>query len=221
MPKNPFNDVWQFLTGTTSDHLQLGWLGTALAIFYWMLLAASILIAIRTWSGEPAQRTGTHFATWVARVLIGTMWFEGMLWKLPLPVSGGLQYWTEQQMGTRAAFQFHREFVTGFLVPNLKFFGPLVFLAEFTFAVSLILGLGVRFAGIMGMFFVLHLWLGIYRPGDPAEWPWSYIFLAMLMFFFALHAAGRSLGLDAWLRQNVPSVREGRGVVGKVLNIAG
>jgi hypothetical protein len=36
------------------------------------------------------------------------MWFEAMLWKLPLPVSGGLQYWTEQE-ATRAAFELCAE----------------------------------------------------------------------------------------------------------------
>lgn len=220
MPKNPFNDIWQFLTGTTDSHLPLGSLGTMLAILYWVLLLASIVIAILNWKEDPAQRSGMHFGTWVARVLIGTMWFEGMLWKLPLPASDGLRFWTEQ-IGKRAAFEAHRDFAMGVLLPNLKFFGPLVFLAELMFAVSLILGLGVRFAGVIGIFFVLHLWLGIYLPGDPAEWPWSYMFLAMLMFLFALYAAGRSLGLDAWLRRHVPAVREGQGFVGKALNISG
>jgi len=220
MPKNPLTDVWQFLTGTTSDHLQLGGWRYLLVALFLALLVASIFIAIRNWREDAAQRTGTHFGTWLVRVLIGAMWFEGMLWKLPLPVSSGLQYWTEQ-MGTRAAFEFHREFVTGFLVPYLYLFGPLVFLAELTFAVSLILGLGVRLAGVIGIFFVLQLWLGIYLPGDPAEWPWSYMFLAMLMFLFALYAAGRSLGLDAWLRRHVPAVREGKGAAGKLLKLAG
>ena len=64
---------------------------------------------------------------------------------------------------------------------------PLVFLAEFTFAVSLILGLGVRLVSTLAIIFVLHLWLGIYRPGSPAEWPWSYLFLAMVLFMFAVH----------------------------------
>jgi hypothetical protein len=41
------------------------------------------------------------------------------------------------------------------------------------------------------------------------------------MFLFALHAAGRSLGLDAWLRRQVPAVRDGKGVIGRVLNVAG
>ncbi|HEX2354806.1 MAG TPA: DoxX family protein, partial [Xanthobacteraceae bacterium] len=75
--------------------------------------------------------------------------------------------------------------------------------------------------GALGIVFVLHLWLGIYRPGTPAEWPWSYIFLAMVMFFFALHAAGRSLGLDAWLRRHVAAVRDRSGFFGTLLNLAG
>ena len=220
MPKNPFTDVWQFLIGTTNDHLDLGDWRYLFVVLFPALVAASIYIAIRNWREDPTQRTGTHFGTWFVRVLIGCMWFEAMLWKLPLPASGGLRYWTDQ-MGTRAAFEFHREFVTGWLIPHLYLFGPIVFLAELTFAVSLILGLGVRLAGVLAIFFVLHLWLGIYLPGAPAEWSWSYVFLATLMFLFALHGAGRSLGLDAWLRRHVPAVREGHGVLGKFFNAAG
>jgi uncharacterized membrane protein YphA (DoxX/SURF4 family) len=85
-------------------------------------------------------------------------------------------------------------------------------LAELAFAVSLILGLAVRLVSVLAIVFVLHLWLGIYRPGDPAEWPWSYIFLAMVMFFFAIHAAGRSLGLASCstLRASENGIRRGR-----------
>jgi len=36
-----------------------------------------------------------------------------------------------------------------------------------------------------------------------------------------LDAACRSLGLDAWLRRNVPAVRDGKGVIGWFFNIAG
>ena len=172
------------------------------------------------WREDPSQRSGRHLGTWFVRVLVGGMWFQGMLWKLPLPVSAGLKYWTEQ-MGNRAAFAFHRELVTQLYLPYLHFFNPLISLAELTFAVSLILGFGVRLVSALGILFVLHLWLGIYQPGDPAEWPWSYVFLAMVMFMFALHPAGRSLGLDAWLRRHVASVKDGTGFIGKLLNIAG
>lgn len=220
MPKNPFTDVWRFLTGTTDDHLALGGWRYLLVLLFLALIAASAVIVWRNWREDPAQRTVAGLGTCGARVLIGCMWFEGMLWKLPLPASEGLRYWTAQE-GTRAAFEFHRTLVTEILLPNLHLFGPFVFLAELAFAVSLILGLGVRLAGALGVGFVVQLWLGIYLPGEPAEWPWSYMFLATLMFLFALNAAGRSLGADAWLRRNVAAVREGTSSWGKLLNLAG
>jgi hypothetical protein len=219
MPKNPITDIWQFLIGTTEDYLKLGALRFVILALFWGLLIASIGFAIRNWREDPTQRTGRHFGMWFVRVLVGCMWFEGMLWKLPLPVSDGLQYWTEQE-ATRAAFAIHRTLVKDFLLPNLHLFGPLVFLAELTFAASMILGAAVRLVGVLAIVFVLQLWLGIYLPGNPAEWPWSYMFLAMLMFLFSLHAAGRSFGVDAWLRRHAPAIRNADGAVGRLMNIA-
>ena len=220
MLKNPITDVWQFLTAATSDYLDLGAWRYLVAALFWALIIASVLIAYRSWKEDSSQRSIVHLGTWAVRVLVGCMWFEGMLWKLPLPVSGGLQYWTEQE-ATRAAFEFHRIFVKDLLLSHLYLFGPVVFLAELTFAVSMILGFAVRVVSVLAIAFVLQLWLGIYLPGDPAEWSWSYMFLAMLMFLFSLYAAGRSLGVDAWLRRHVPSVRDGTGFLGGILHIAG
>jgi len=218
MPKNPFTDVWQFLTATTGDYLHQGnWRYLILALF-WALLLASIAVAFRNWQEDSAQRSGRHLGIWLVRVLIGCLWFQGMLWKLPLPVSDGLQYWTEQET-TSAAFEFHRAFMKDVVLPHMTIFGPIVFLAEFAFAVSMILGLAVRLVGVLAIAYVLQLWLGLY--GNPSEWPWTYMFLAMLMFLFVIDAAGRSLGLDAWLRRKVPAVRDGTGLIGWFFNIAG
>jgi TQO small subunit DoxD len=218
MPKNPFTDVWQFLTATTGDYLRLGnWRYLILALF-WTLLLAGIAVAFRNWQEDSAQRTGRHLGIWLVRVLIGCMWFQGMLWKLPLPVSDGLQYWTEQET-THAAFEFHRTFMKDVVLPHMSLFGPIVFLAELAFAASMILGLAVRLVGVLAIAYALQLWLGLY--GSPAEWPWTYMFLAMLMFLFVLEGAGRSLGFDAWLRRKVPAVRDGKGLIGRFLHIAG
>jgi len=217
---NPFSDFWDFLIGNTGDYNDLGsWKYFFVALFL-ALVAASIIIAVRNWQEDPSQRTGRHLVTWLVRVLVGGMWFQGMLWKLPLPVSSGLRYWTEQ-MGARAAFPFHRDLVRDYYLPYLHIFNPIIFLAELTFAVSLILGLGVRLVSSLAIVFVLHLWLGIYLPGTPAEWPWSYVFLAIVMLMLAVHAAGRSLGLDGWLRRHVTAVRDGVGIVGKLLKVIG
>lgn len=219
MPKNPLTDLVRFLSGTSEDHLNLGSWRFLLVVLFLALVAGSLFFLWRNWREDPAQRTGHHLGWWGARVLIGGMWFEGMLWKLPLPVSGPFRYWTEQE-ATRAAFEWHRTLVTEVLLPNLHLIGPLVFLAELGFAVSLILGLGVRFVGLVAVGFVLQLWLGIYLPGDPAEWPWSYVFLMIVLFLFVLNAAGRSLGADAWLRRNVSAVRDDSGTWARLLRLA-
>jgi uncharacterized membrane protein YphA (DoxX/SURF4 family) len=218
MPANPFTDIGHFLTATTGDYMRLGsWRYLILALF-WVLLLAGIAIAIRNWSEDPAQRQGRHLGIWLVRMLIGCMWFQGMLWKLPLPVSDGLQYWTEQE-STSAAFEFHRTFMKEVVLPNMTLFGPIVCVGELVFAASALLGLAVRFVGVLAIAYALQLWLGLYD--NSSEWPWTYIFLAMLMFLFVIEGAGRSLGFDAWLRREVPAVREGKGLIGWFFNIAG
>ena len=218
MPINPFTDVWHFLTATTNDYLHQGnWRYLILALF-WALLLVSIAVAIQNWREDPTQRTGRHFGIWLVRVLIGCMWFQGMLWKLPLPVSDGLQYWTDQEL-TNAAFEFHRTFLKDIVLPHMSVFGPIVFLAELVFAGSMILGLAVRFVGVLAVAYSLQLWLGLYD--NPSEWPWTYMFLAMLMLLFALEGAGRSLGPDARLRRQVPAVRDGKGLIGWFFSVAG
>jgi mannose-6-phosphate isomerase-like protein (cupin superfamily) len=54
---------------------------------FWALLLAGIAVAFQNWREDPEQRSGRHLGVWLARTLIGCMWFQGMLWKLPLPVS--------------------------------------------------------------------------------------------------------------------------------------
>jgi hypothetical protein len=41
------------------------------------------------------------------------------------------------------------------------------------------------------------------------------------MFLFTVEAAGRSLGLDAWLRRKVSDVHDGKGLIGWFFHIAG
>src|SRR5215469_8303805 len=115
MRTNPFYDSWLFLIGETDSQLGVGAWRYLLVLLYWGLVIASIVIAHRNWRADPAQRTQVHLGTWAARVAIGTMWFEGSLWKLPIP-SGGFQYWLEQE-AQHAALGIHKEIVTSGLLP--------------------------------------------------------------------------------------------------------
>ena len=198
MRTNPFYGTWLFLTGRSEDLVSLGaWRWLLVALFLG-LLAASVWVARENWRHDPSQRTAAHLWTWLFRVLMGAMWFQGSLWKLPLPVSDGFTYWTGQ-IAEHAAFAFHRDFARDVLLPNLHLLQPVVFLAEMSFAVSLIVGLAARLSSALGILFVLQLWLGLYR--HPHEWPWLFWFMVFTLGMFIIHAAGRSLGLDALLRR--------------------
>jgi len=198
MKVDPFADAWTFLIGATGDQQALEAARYPFVLLFLVLLAGSVAIARANWRADPAQRTAAHLWTWLFRVLIGVMWFQGSLWKLPLPVSGGLQFWTEQ-MVKYAAFPFYAALVQDVMLPHMAIVDPLVFLAEMGLAISYILGLAVRPVATLGALYALGLWIGLYR--HPDEWPWEYIFLATVQGMFAVHAAGRSLGLDALLQR--------------------
>lgn len=213
MRTNPLNEAWAFLTGTSSFHAEAGFQGYFMVPLFWALLLASFYIAWRNWQEDTAQRTAEHLATWFFRVMIGVMWFEGSVWKLPLPLSGGFPYWVDQ-MKIHAAFDLHRWVITNiYQVPViLTLMNVGVFLVEVAMAASFMLGFGVRLFGLVGMAFAFHLYLGLYR--HPAEWPWLFFFLIFTQGFFVMHAAGRSLGLDAMLRKARSGLFAGEGVLG-------
>lgn len=197
MKTNPIADSLVFLIGGTSDYLNLGnWRFVFMALFI-VLLIASVLVAVRVWQELPEQQRGTNIVIWLSRVLIGIMWFQGCLWKLPLPVSGALKYWTGQ-MVDNAAFAFIGGLVHAIALPNMATVTPIIFLLELGLAISFILGLFVRTTATIGALYAIGLWLGLYR--HPSEWPWEYIFLAVAQAQFALLDAGARLGLDALIR---------------------
>ena len=182
MNPNPFSDTITFLVQP----------GLTTAIF-WVLLVASAAIAVYVYRTIPGQRSVANVGNWAFRLLIGCMWWQQSLWKLP-PDYAGLAYWMGQ-MGKHAAIPLQADFVNLIVLPHLSLFGPIVYVAEVFTAASLILGLFVRVWALIGAAQILNLWLGLYSA--PGEWPWTYFFLLILMSVFALHRYGRSLGLDA------------------------
>jgi uncharacterized membrane protein YphA (DoxX/SURF4 family) len=192
MRPNPLNDAFQFLT-------QPAWF----TVVFWLLLLASVAIAIVAWRRQPAQRTTRNLSTWVLRVLMGTMWWQQTLWKIP-PNFSGLKYWMEQE-ADHAAIVLQGELVRMIVLPNITLFGPLVYLVELAIGVTLLLGLVSRAGALLGLLMGLNLWLGLYSA--QGEWPWTYMFLIIIQAIFVIDPPGRSLGADALLRarRNAPS----------------
>lgn len=191
MKSNPLTDVVQFL-------LQPAWTTGV----YWLLMLGSVAIAVSAFATIKSQRSPHHVGDWIVRFLIGSMWWQQTLWKLPpyytdqpsQPMTTGLYYWMTQ-MGKSASIQLQADFVNNIVLPHFYVFAPVVYSLEVLTAVSLILGIFVRFWGIIGALQILNLWLGLYNA--EGEWPWTYFFLLVLQLIFALHQYGRSLGIDA------------------------
>ena len=198
MNPNPFADTLTFLA-------QPGWTTTV----FWSLLIGSAAIAGYAWRTVPGQRSLSHLGNWGIRVLIGCMWWQQSLWKLPPYYTDqpqapfgttGLAYWMGL-MGKHAAIPLQADFVNNVVLPHFYLFAPIVYGAEVLVAVSLILGLFVRFASVIGALQIANLWLGLYSA--PGEWPWTYMFLVVLQLIFLINPPGRSLGIDAlaWRRE--------------------
>ena len=197
MPANPLSDAWAFLTANTGDYNNLGPFKYVLAALFLALIAGSIVIAGVNWARDPAQRTGRNVAVWLIRAGMAAMWFQGSIWKLPLPASGAFTYWTTQ-LGTFSALPFHPWLVEHVFLPGIGGLDPLVYCFESLMAVSLLLGLAVRLSGILAMLFMANIWLGLYN--DPSEWAWESGAIIAAHGMFAATEAGRCLGLDNLLR---------------------
>lgn len=205
MNPNPMTDVLHFLA-------QPAWT-TGVT---WLLVLGSVAIAVYVFRTIPGQQTATHVCNWAFRFFIGMMWWEQTLWKFPPDYTDqpgrafgetGLSYWMTV-MGKSAAIPLQADIVNTVILPHFYLFAPLVFAAELLTAVSLTLGVFVRFWAFIGAVQILNLWLGLYSA--PGEWPWTYFFLLVLQLIFGLHRFGRSLGVDAILAAQSAAMRKPR-----------
>jgi uncharacterized membrane protein YphA (DoxX/SURF4 family) len=158
-------------------------------------LAGSIVVAAAASRADATQCSSRHIGIWLIRFVVGAMWWQQSLWKIP-PNYDGLIYWMKQ-MTEHASISLQGRLVQDLVLPNIRLFGPLVYGVEVTIGVSLMLGLLTRRGAVFGLLMALNLWLGLYSA--PGEWPWTYAFLVILQLLFAIDPPGRSLGADVLL----------------------
>ncbi len=145
----------------------------------------------------------------VIRIVIGFLWFQQILWKLPFSSGGvaSLKDW----MSREAAHPFiglYGSFVQNIAIPNVGLFAWLTFLTEGAIAVSLLLGLLSRLGALVGALWALNLAIGLWSV--PGEWYWTYLMLVLLNAAFVLAAAGRYVGVDSMIRSRIlPTLRGG------------
>ena len=121
---------------------------------------------------------------------------------------GGFQNYLHDYI-TAGVVSLYRPVLSGVVLPHAVFFGYMVGIVELLVGVSLLIGLWVRPASVLGILFLLNLTLATWwEPGHGAP-VWRYFgarldtlpLMLLLIIFFAADA-GRVWGLDG-LRQRV------------------
>jgi uncharacterized membrane protein YphA (DoxX/SURF4 family) len=197
MRQDPLTDALHFLTDTGKL-----WF----TVVFWLLILGSAAVAFVAWRGDPAQRTVRHLGIAILRFIVACMWWQQSLWKIPPHWDWGLIHWMEE-MVAHASTELQSALVRDLVLPNIAFFGPLVYLIEVAIAVSLILGVFTRAGAALGALMAINLWLGLYNA--PGEWPWTYMFLVVIQLLFVINPPGRSLGIDALLWRRQAASRKG------------
>ena len=103
----------------------------------------------------------------------------------------------------RPLAQVNAALLENLVKPSIAFAGWLIWLAEFTVFVSLLLGLLTRLGGLIAIGVSLQLYIGLANIPRPYEWEWSYGLLVLLSIVMFGLAPGRVFGIDARLRRHL------------------
>jgi uncharacterized membrane protein YphA (DoxX/SURF4 family) len=140
---------------------------------------------------------GVRMATSVFFLLFGEYKVAG-----PAFAHGGFQNYLHEYIAS-SAISFYRPVLSGLILPHAVFFGYVVGVVELLVGISLLIGLWVRPAAVLGILFLMNLTLAAWwEPGHGAPL-WRYFgarldtlpLILLLIIFFAADA-GRVWGLD-------------------------
>jgi len=166
---------------------------------------------------------------WISRIIYGYLWYTQLLWKMPPRFgcppdfavttdiharSTGLCDWVGV-MTIYSKWPLQASLVNQFVVPNMAWFGWIVWLMEAFVAVTLIFGLFTRLGGLAALVQGINLYIGV--TAAPFEWYWTYGMLYTLGLVFLAVPTGRTLGLDAWLRPRLQASVDKGNRIAKVL----
>jgi len=151
--------------------------------------------------GQVLQGILARGALVLLRVYLGTVFLVAVLPKLQQDFTPSLTGFVQQAASERA-HQFYRPFLEQVVLPNAPFFAALVTWVELVLGVTLILGLLTRFAAAVALLLTLNYMLA------KGAWFWTpssndaaFVAIALALL---IGAAGRTLGLDAFLARRWP-----------------
>ena len=154
-----------------------------------------------TSSNLPKTIAVARIATSVFFLLFGEYKVAG-----PEFAHGGFQSYLQDYIGN-SAVSFYRPVLSGLVLPHAVFFGYVVGVVELLIGISLLVGLWVRPACVLGMLFLVNMVLATWWGPGHGTAVWRYFgaeldHIPLLLLLIVLYAAdaGRVWGLDGRVR---------------------
>ncbi len=176
--------------------------------------------------GYTAQNRANEIIFGLIRVCVATLWFTQLLWKLPwnnygcvpgalVPAANtsGLGDWIGKEIAS-PRYTLYKDFLTGFISPNLNWLAFLIVGGEAFVCFSLMTGFLTRLGGLVGLLMGINLFIGL--TAVPGEWDWTYLMLPLVNAIFIV-VGGRFVGLDALLYKPLQRMSEGGNPITRLL----
>ncbi len=169
------------------------------------------------------QEGSTHISPSVSlglfRMGFGILYLHAAWQKAPWVINDGQRFgwlygWIWQEIN-HPTFGWYKAFLQKVVLPNFTFFGYMSFLTEVALGLSFLFGLFTVLGGIGGALWQLNIALGSYSV--PGEWGWIWFLLIVPHLVFAQSRAGRTLGIDWLLWNQLSRVQRRRSALGKLL----
>jgi thiosulfate dehydrogenase [quinone] large subunit len=171
---------------------------------------------------RPATTDGMGSVTnpsgrWLAlvRIFVGLWFLKSVVTKLSWTLLGGVvpvptasTRWINflptrlADMASGSAVEWYRGFLNDVAVPNSSVFAHLTAFGEVAVGLGLTFGFLTGYASCVGLFIMGNYFLATYGAGNCQQGFHALLMVSMIAFLGA--RAGRSWGLDGWLRQRFP-----------------
>ncbi len=129
--------------------------------------------------------------------------------------------WADFAVDISPLAQINGALLDNVIIPNIQIFGWLVFLTELWVVLSMTLGLFTRLGALAALGISLQLYIGLANVPRPFEWEWSYGIIVGLSIAMLGAAAGRTLGVDGWLRRKLAGPVERGNRLAKIVLLLG
>jgi hypothetical protein len=106
------------------------------------------------------------------------------------------------------AAKLNNLFLENIVMPNIRWFGWIIWGSEAFIFLSLFFGLFSRLGGFVAIAVSGQLMIGLAGISNPYEWEWSYNLMVLLSMVLFAFAPGRMFGVDAWLRPRLQTAAD-------------